>query len=355
MIDFVVPGIAKRQKMERTKDGKTKSFKDRVTKSSSHSYFARLLQDYAKNLVSPPPGSGYAGLKAAKKALIFISNSDSNVANLTAALQKLGIDAKPMEKAEPKVADQNKKTFNCATRGYIVANTAYATGHTFLGADELHQLQPVGAEIDLQLKGRVRRFCSHGNLPASEWKIRHYVWNPLSAKKEQLCDSVLAQYVESEKRVLEALTRVMWEVSFTYIVFKEHAPQFMPEPKRPESEQEKEQVQNRTLLQKIMTTTAYGATYAIGSSLAMTAKALRWFFKWLTKHGYAATVATWYSFFPTLRRWSREEVISAVSSAKKAAVSGFKDAMYKGSMHLEYRPPEQHRVISARICAMRLY
>ena len=351
VVDFVVPGIAKRQKMERTKDGKTKSFKDRVNGSSSHSYFGKLLDDYAKNLVTPPASSGYKGLKSAKKALIFISNSDSNVVNLANALQKLGVDAKPMEKAELKRAEGYKKAFNCGVRGYLVANTAYATGHTFLGADELHQLQPVGAEIDLQLKGRVRRFCSHGNLPASEWFVRHYVWNPLSANKEELCDSVLARYIDSEKRVLESLTRVLWEVSFTYTVFREHAPHFMPDPKKA-SVEKGDDAKKTTKLQRFSAAASYGTTYAIGTTLKVSADSLLWLTKWLAKHGYASSVATWYAFFPTLRRWSREEVMAAMSSAKNAATSGLKDSMYKGGANassLIYRSAAHRHQIMRRV------
>ena len=179
----------------------------------------------------------YAGLDPTRKTLIFVSQHDSATQVLADALnlnlRKRG--AAPvrvlLKKFTPGHVKKTLREFNCAASGgCIVANTQFATGLDYVGVVELHQLLPVGAELDYQLAGRARRFCSHGALPGPEWKIRHFVWQPDPKKVDPKgatktsCERVLADYVESEKRVLDDLLATLWEVSFTKKCFHRNPP-----------------------------------------------------------------------------------------------------------------------------------
>lgn len=207
-IMFKAPGI-----MPRPKSASKKSYDQSLVYQFER--FKKISKAWGSVLCNGVPDE-YDGIDPNTKTLIFVSQHDSAVQTLYDELKKrmpkvtfyLGL------KKSSNFA-KALHTFNAHVRGgCMIANTSRATGLTYWGVRELHQLMPVSAELDVQMVGRVRRFCSHGALPANEWNVRHYVWEHV-AGDVSTCERVLADWVASEKRVLDSLLATLWDVSFT--------------------------------------------------------------------------------------------------------------------------------------------
>lgn len=225
VVSFSVPGL------EPTPSKSPKLYEDRLP--TFHKRFKKIATAWAPVLCSGVEGV-FSGLNKSRKTLIFMSQHDAVTTELHRLIEKRNPDLKPLllvkslkdTRAGQKQIDAILDGFNCSERGgCLVANTLFATGITFWGVVELHQIVPASAELDFQLAGRVRRFCSHGALPPNEWKVKHYVWSPSSkGTAERPCEQILADYVASEKAVLSSLLGVLWDVSYTKKCFYRNPP-----------------------------------------------------------------------------------------------------------------------------------
>lgn len=222
VIPFAVPNILSQP------ESKSKSPKPYVEGLRyMHDRLKKIAKAWAPMLTNGVT-SEFNGLNPNKKTLIFLSQHDTAVEELYNEIRKSSPNLN-VKRLLSKSTDFNRtiSEFNCEPRGgCIVANTKYATGYTFWGVVELHQILPVSAELDMQLVGRVRRFCSHGALPAGEWKVQHYIWEPKTLNKDDkvTCERVLADYVSSEKLLLRNLLATLWDVSFTKKCFYRNPP-----------------------------------------------------------------------------------------------------------------------------------
>ena len=238
-----------------------------------NAYWKHIEVPYAKALLKPPANKRFKGLSPDKKAIVFVNNNDASVLAVGTYLAKHATDLKVLvllkkgpadtrdrvhpfdgarsfdgppskngtESRSKNVASEAKnlvvvwdsnhymrfldKNYNCANTGVVVANTSYGTGINFRGTRQLLRLRSTGAEQAEQIKGRARRFCSHGEYEnGSDWTIVDCMFNPVKNGSD-LCDATLAKYVDNDSAILRECMRSIWNVSFTRDAFLEWTPE----------------------------------------------------------------------------------------------------------------------------------
>lgn len=116
----------------------------------------------------------------------------------------------------------------------------WGTGINMLGVRQCHRLPAGTLKEDVQIRGRIRRFCGHDQYQdVQEWRVEMYLWIPESERATpgdasgRSCEQVMVRVIRQAQKFEESLYRALFMASFGRMAFWERRPIFIDEPKVP--------------------------------------------------------------------------------------------------------------------------